>query len=654
MSGENDSIIGQISEALKKPIYSKKEASREMNKNLSTTSHPREVENDYIDYDPFTHYVSNALMNNENQHATRRDIIGKWRRLSWYPEVDEAISEIIGEAIVFDAEEQVVELLLDDIDISDGIKTKVQDCFDNILRLLDFNKKGEDLFKQWYVDGQLNLEVVYDNANIKKGIQQLLVLSPYNIWKMKNADTGEMCYVMKDTPTFDWAADMKDAERLFKDEQIVQITSGLWSTDKKTPMSYINKAMKVINQLYLLEDAVVIWHITRSPEKRVFYIDTGNLPKAKAEEYIKRLIAKYRQKKIYNADSGTIENRSKSISILEDFWLPRNAQGRGTQIDTLSAQSGGMTDMQHIDYFVDKVYRALNVPSSRRQGLGNEGTNISINNSIDIEKDELKFFKFILKLRRRFNEMFVSLLKKDLLAKKVLSLEDWDKISEKIKLRFCDNNPYSEIKKLQILEMRMGVAGNAVGMVEEGYFSKTWIKREILQQTEEEIKDIEDELKKEIAAGEHDVPGEGEEGGFGGEEDGTFKSPAVQPGAPTMGPGGTATPMMAGTQKDASSYAFAQKAAKRQGDRGDKRTKKGAMLLSGDEGQIAEMVGAMMPSIAEMIRAEVSQALTDFKETQQKERISSLAGKLKEGDKVTNGQKTYVLKGGQLVEEDDA
>ena len=645
MSEDDKGLFGTIGEDLRRPFYSKKEAAREQSKSLSTTAHPREVETDYIDYDPFTHYVSNALMNNENLHASRRDIIGKWRRVAWYPEVDEAISEIIGEAIVFDAEEQVVELLMDDVELSDNLKEKIQDCFENILRLLDFNRKGEDLFKQWYVDGQMNLEVVYDNNNMKKGIQQLLILSPYNIWKMKNIETGEMCYVMKDTPTFDWAADMKDAERIFKDEQVTQMTSGLWSVDKKTPMSYLNKAMKVINQLYLLEDSVVIFHITRSPEKRVFYIDTGNLPKAKAEEYIKRLIAKYRQKKIYNADSGTIENRSRSISILEDFWLPRNAQGRGTQIDTLQSSATGMDNMTHIDYFVDKVYRALNIPSSRRNGLASEGMNVSINNSIDVEKDELKFFRFVLKLRRRFNDMFVDLLKKDLLAKKILSLEDWDKISERLKIRYCDNNPYSEIKKLQILEMRMGVAGNAVGMVEEGYFSMEYIKTHILQQTEEEQAEIKKQRAKEIAAGELTEPGAEEEGA----EDTTFRSPAVQPGAPAMGPGGTATPMMQGSGKDASSYDFTKKAAKAQAT--NPRTKRGKMLTSGEELEIED--NPLLDAIAQIVESRVAQALADFKESQQTERLESMAQNLQEGDKVTNGSKSYIYTGGKLVPESD-
>jgi hypothetical protein len=588
---DDKGFFGVLNEALKAPIYSKKEAALERGKDLSTTSKPKEVEHDYIDYDPFTSYTSNALMDQSQGQANRRDMIGKWRRTAWYPEVDEAINEIVGEAIVFDEQEQVIELNTDDIETSDKISKKIQDSFDKIMFLLDFNRRGEDLFKQWYVDGMLNLEVVYDNNKITDGIKQLLPLAPYDIWKLRDTTSGRVYYIMKDKPTFDQTLDIKDAERVFLDEQMTQITSGLWSTDKKTPMSYINKAMKTINQLYLLEDSVVIWHITRSPEKRVFYIDTGNLPKGKAEEYIKRLIAKYRQKKIYNAETGDIENRSKSISILEDFWLPRNAQGRGTQIDTLSAQAPGMNEMGHIDYFVDKVYRALNIPSTRRKGLSQDSPRLSIGNSLDIEQDELRFFRFILKLRRRFNDLFVDLLKKDLLATRVFTIQEWNKIQEKIKFKYANNNAFSEIKKLQILEMRMGVAGNATSMVDDGYFSMEYIKRDILQQSDEDIERITKQREDEIKSGEIPDPAADPEG-----EDDNFRSGQVEPGAPTMGNFGTMA-----QSKHKPDYGFATKAAKTQAKRKGKSTKGKGKLLMSSEDLMAKLIDRLPELISEIV-----------------------------------------------------
>jgi len=487
-------FLHNLTEQLNKPIYSKEEADIENAKNLSTTSSEKDIESNYISYDPFSTYTNSALGDqNGGGFADRKELIGKWRKAIWNPEVDEAINEILSEAIVFDEQEKVVSLNLDDLDMPKKIKKKILDSFDHILFMLDFNRNGEDIFKKWYVDGQLNVEAIYDNKKIKEGIQKLRILSPFNIWKIKNEKTGEIKFILTDDrPSNNYAQNIKTSERIFDLEQITQIVSGLWSSDGKTPMSYLQKAIKSINQLNLLEDAVVIWHITRSPEKRVFYIDTGNLPKAKAEEYIKRLISKYRQKKVYNADSGSLESRSKSISILEDFWLPRNSAGRGTQIDTLAAQSGGMESMEHIEYFVNKIYKGLNIPRSRRD---KENTTV-INTGIDVEKDELKFFKFVLKLRRRFNNMFIDLIKKDLLAKKVVKLKEWEIIQEQIKFRYADNNPYSDIKKMQILELRMGIAANAIDMVENEFLSKTWIRREILKQTEEEIDQIKKELER--------------------------------------------------------------------------------------------------------------------------------------------------------------
>jgi len=602
-------ILHTITEELKKPIYSKQEADIEKKKKLSTSSTEKDVETNYISYDPFSAYTNSSL-EEHTSFANRREMIGKWRKSVWNPEVDEAINEIISEAIVFDEQEPVIDINLDELEMSDKIKDKIIDSFKNILFLLEFNLKGEDIFKKWYVDGQLNIEVVYDNAKIKEGIQKLIVLSPFNIWKIKNKATGEFKYIIKDEkPTNNFVQDTKKAERVFDVEQITQIVSGMWSGDGNTPMSYLQKVVKPINQLNLLEDSVVIWHITRSPEKRVFYIDTGNLPKSKAEEYIKRLIAKYRQKKVYNSDDGSLENRSKSISILEDFWLPRNAQGRGTQIDTLAAQSGGMENMDHIDYFVNKIYKGMNIPRSRRD----QEDRIQINNSIDVEKDELKFFKFILRLRRRFNNMFIDLLKKDLLAKKVIKLQDWETIQEHIKFKYANNNPYSDIKKLQLLEMRMGIAANAMDMIENDFLSKDWVRREILAQSEEEIKKIKKEREKEKQEGD-DV--NSDDDNQWGNEPQTYAQP--EPKAPEQ----------------------PQKSDEPPVENGFQQTK---------EQKPSYLTSSLKEELSALIRQEVQNAFNEIKVLENNKKKADIINSLKEGDIISNGSEKFILSNGKLV-----
>jgi len=508
-------MFSSLMEILKRPIYSDKEAAIETGGTPSTTSDRGDVEHDHISYDPFGNYSASGILGEtEHKVSMRNQLIRKWRGISQYPEVDEALQEICGEAIVYSELEKVIDLDLSDLEVGDKIKDKIIESFEKILYMLDFNVNGEDLFRQWYVDGSLNFEVVYDNAKIQEGIKKLIHLAPFNLFKYKDATTGQMKWFIAKKPTYNIRDDYNKSEKIFLDEQIASINSGVYGEDKNIPLSHLNKAVKSINQLYLIEDSIVIFRITRSPEKRVFYIDTGNLPKTKAEEYIKNLIAKYRQKKIYNIETGTIENKHKSMSILEDFWLPRTASGKGTQIDTLQGTGGGMQDLSDIDYFVGKVYRALNVPKSRVSGE----TKVVIGNTLDIERDELKFFKFVLKLRRKFNNLFVDLLKKDLIARKVMTFEDWSLIQEKIKFNYANNNEYAEIKRLQILEMRVATAERVIALEEAGYYSKEYVKRNILAQTDEEIRDIKKQRKKEEKEGGSDK-GDKEDGDYGDEGD---------------------------------------------------------------------------------------------------------------------------------------
>jgi len=478
-----------IEEALNKPFYSPVEAELEALKDSSQITKEKDTERGYVAYDPFSVTANMDLISSISANGNYVDRLRKWRDVAQLPEVDEAIQEIVNEAIVYDDIEETIKLNLDGVELPDKFRKAMKDSFNHILYLLDFNQRGDELFRQWYVDAKLALEVVYDNENVQAGIQKVVLLPPQYITKVKNVQTGEYRWIVKEKPSYNPVKDIEDPEKTLYDEQVTYIDSGVYSQDKKFPISHLNKALKVINQLYLIEDSVIIYRITRAPEKRIFYVDTGNLPKTKAEEYIKSLILKYRQKKIYNFETGQVENKAKQISILEDFWFPVNAAGRGTKVENLAGTGADLTNLADIDYFQNKLYKALNLPISRRNPEGR----MMMGSNLDIEKDELKFFKFVLKLRRRFNNMFVDLMKKDLLAKQVFTLDDWKQIQEKIKFIYANDNAYSEIRQLQILNMRTEAAQGQFGLVEQGMNSKIRIQKEIFKRTDEEIMEIHNE-----------------------------------------------------------------------------------------------------------------------------------------------------------------
>jgi hypothetical protein len=506
--------VDTLFEELKRPFYSEREAQFEKFKNSSQMTKEFDLETQHISFNPFGSYVHNQMGDASSNVAKYDDMVRKWRDVAQLPEVDGALNEITGEAIVFDEIDQPIALNLDDIELSEPIKDKIRDSFEHILFMLDFNEKGEELFRQWYVDGTLNVEVVYNNRKPKDGILKLVLLPPFNIYKFKGEESAKVKWYINTKPTYNMLRDLEDSEKSFYDEQITQITSGQTTPDKKMWVSALQKAVKAVNQLYLLEDSLVIYRLTRSPEKRVFYIDTGNLPKAKAEEYVKNLIMKYRQKKVYDTEKGTVENKNKAVSILEDFWFPVNAAGKGTKVETLAGLQPSFTGFDDVNYFIDKVYKALNIPANRRL---NKENRMTIGSGIDIEKDEMNFFKFIQRLRRRFNNLFVDLLKKDLLAKQVMTLEDWKKIQEKIKFKYADSNEISTIKKMQIWQIKIDTAGAALPLVDVQVVDNVWIQKEILRLTDEEIQEMAARIaaKGGAAGALGDMGGEGGGGGGG-------------------------------------------------------------------------------------------------------------------------------------------
>ena len=519
-------------EQLKRPFYSDREAFQDKHKNYSQIAKEIELEQPYITYDPFAMYTNSFALGNNSTPVNQSDMIRKWRESSILPEVDEALSEITSEALVYDEIDDVISINLDDIELTENIKSKIRESFDKIIYLLDFNEKGEELFRQWYIDSVLNFEVVYNNRKIKDGIQKLILIPPYDLQKYKNDKTAEIRWFVNKHQTYNPLKDLENAEITYFDEQITQINSGILSPDKKLYYSPIQKAMKSINQLYLLEDCLIIYRLTKSPEKRAIYIDTGNLPKTKAEEYMKSMITKYRQKKIYNTETGTLDNGAKSISVLEDFWFSVGPNQRGTKIETLAGVSSNFSTFDDIEYFINKVYGALSVPANRRS----KENRITINANVDVEKDEMKFFKYIQKLRRKFNNLFVDLLKKDLIARQVLSLDDWKKIQEKIKFVYATSNEISMIKKAQIFDMKVQSASNALQLVEQQILSPQYIQKHIMRLNDEDIQQIKDDfISSGGQGGAPDALGNSPmAGGGGGTPEGFSEVPGAG-GAPTGG-----------------------------------------------------------------------------------------------------------------------
>jgi len=472
-------------------------------KKSSQVSKPSEYEEPLYYYDFFD--ILNWAKEIQPPEATiaqQNKLIKTWRQVALHPEVENAIEEIVNEAIANDTMDTIVDINLDDVDLPEKVKKQILERWDKIYYMLNFEEKGIDLFKQWFIDGQLNIECVYDEKNLKKGIQKLILLTPFNLYSFKDPKTGKLYhYYLKpgQSPKGD-INDLKKAERIFTEEQLVKIVSGIWNISKTVPFSYLHKVVKPVNQLNLIEDALVVFRITRSPEKRVFYIDVGRLPKTKAEEYIQHLIRKYRQKLIYNFETGTLENRPRSISILEDFWFPISANNKGTRVETLPSSAPNIGDLEDIKYFLRKIYRALNVPWNRVES----DSRVQISNGLDIEKEELKFYKFILKLRKQFSILFYELLKRELIASNIIDVDTWERIRNSIKFRYNTSNPLSMIKYLQELDLKMSIAGTALSFVSEGLLSKNWIRKHIFRMSDEEFEEIQKDLEQEKSSSEQE------------------------------------------------------------------------------------------------------------------------------------------------------
>ena len=422
--------------------------------------------------------------------------------MSMSQEVDLAISDVVNEAVVHEDGKPTVAISLDNVEQSDGIKTKISNEFKQLLKLLDFNKTGSDLFRKWYIDGKIYHHIVIDTGRVKDGIQDLISVDALNIKKVKEIkkekDPVTGVDMVTDTQEYFVYTNEEDknivsaAVRVAPDA-ISYVHSGMVDNQKQIIIGYLYKSIKPFNQLRMIEDSLVIYRLARAPERRIFYIDVGNLPKLKAEQYLRSVMDKYKQKVIYNASTGEVEDQKKQMSMLEDFWLPRRDGGRGTEISTLpSGQNLG--EIEDIEYFRKKLYQSLNVPISRIEGT--EQTAFNLGRATEINRDEVKFGKFIMTLRQRFSHLFTDLLKIQLLLKGIIKEEDWFDIKDNLDYVWTKDAHFSELKNNEIMRERFEILAQAEEYIGK-YISNEWVKKNILQQTDEEIKTLQAQMDKE-------------------------------------------------------------------------------------------------------------------------------------------------------------
>ena len=431
------------------------------------------------------------------------DLILKYRDVATQPECDAAVEDIINEAIVGDHDDTPVRIVLDEVETSDKIKEVITQEFNHILGLLNFNAYAHDIFRRWYVDGRLPYHIIIDKDKPKAGIRELRYIDPTKLRKVKEIEeeqdpkTGakiitkqEEYFIFQDTKM----GDSNQGLRIHPDS-IAYCTSGVLDPSRKRILSYLQKALKPVNQLRMMEDSLVVYRISRAPERRIFYIDVGNLPKGKAEEYLKNIMSQYRNKMVYDASTGDIKDDKKHMSMLEDFFLPRREGGRGTEITTLPGGEN-LGQIDDIIYFQKKLYRSLNVPVNRLD----QESQFSLGRSTEISRDEVKFKKFIDRLRKRFSDLFMQILKTQLILKGIIVSSDWDTWKESIAFDFIEDNYFAELKEAEIWRERFEMLATLDEYVGK-YISNEWVRKKVLRFTDDDIKDIQAQIDDEEKSG---------------------------------------------------------------------------------------------------------------------------------------------------------
>jgi len=456
----------------------------------------------------------------EGVYRTEHDLIKRYREMSIHPECHNAVEDVVNEAIVSDLYDSPVEIELSNVNASDKLKKLIRQEFRYIKELLDFDKKSHEIFKNWYIDGRLYYHKVIDLKKPEEGIKELRYIDPMKMRyvrqeKKKNNVNGidlsivdensksfypdiEEYFIYTPKPNYPLGvisgAGNQKGVKIAKDS-ISYVTSGLVDRNKGTVLSYLHKAIKALNQLRMIEDSLVIYRLSRAPERRIFYIDVGNLPKVKAEQYLKEVMSRYRNKLVYDANTGEVRDDRKFMSMMEDFWLPRREGGRGTEITTLPGGQN-LGELSDVEYFQKKLYRALGVPESR---IASDG-GFNLGRSSEILRDELKFSKFVGRLRKRFSNLFSDILKTQLILKNIITLEDWEELSDHIQYDFLYDNQFAELKESELMTDRLSLVATIEPYIGK-YFSVEYVRRKILRQTDSEIIEIDKQIEKEIKDG---------------------------------------------------------------------------------------------------------------------------------------------------------
>ena len=454
----------------------------------------------------------------EGVFRTEFDIIRKYRNMALHPECDTAVEHVVNEAIVSDLNDSPVEIDLDNLKVSNSLKNVIRDEFKYVKDLIGFDKKAHEIFRNWYVDGRVYYHKVIDVTKPELGLEEIRYIDPLKIKLMRirpkdqqkkyeikpSGSVGES--ITEDTKVVEFYTYYPQGTaqkfgsiagkgiKISKDA-ITYCSSGLVDRNKHIGLSYLHKAIKGLNQLRMIEDSLVIYRISRAPERRIFYIDVGNLPKVKAEQYLRDVMSRYRNKLVYDANTGEIKDDKKFMSMLEDFWLPRREGGRGTEITTLPGGQnlGELTD---VEYFQKKLYRSLNVPESR---IGADG-GFNLGRSSEILRDELMFSKFVGRLRKRFSGIFLDLLKTQLILKNIVTPSDWDKMAEHIQFDYLYDNHFAELKETELMNERLNLMTQIEPYIGT-YYSRDYVKRKVLRQTDEEILEMDKEMEEENASG---------------------------------------------------------------------------------------------------------------------------------------------------------
>jgi len=444
----------------------------------------------------------------EGNSKTEADLIRRYREISLHPECDLAIEDIVNEAIVANENKEAVRVNVENLPYGKDVRRKIEDEFKEVLRLLQFNTKGHDIFRRWYIDGRIFYQKVIDRNSTTKGITELKYLDPRKIKRIREVRKKRPEGVTG--PNMLTVVDEFVEYYLFNEKGVVNSTSGgikiapdtiafcpsgLIDQNKNMVLSYMQKAVKPVNQLRMIEDAAVIYRIARAPERRIFKIDVGNLPKVKAEQYLRDVMARYRNKLVYDASTGEVRDDRNYMSMLEDFWLPSREGGRGTDISTLPGGQnlGEITD---IEYFRSKLYRSLNVPVSRLES--NSGFNMG--RASEITRDELKFTKFVQRLRKKFTELFNDILRTQLILKGIINEEDWQGVRDSITYDFLQEGHFAELKNTEIMRERLQLANEMRDYIGK-FYSVEYVRKTILKQNEREMEDIDNQIKKEIDDG---------------------------------------------------------------------------------------------------------------------------------------------------------